>query len=362
MDSTVAQNANSFLVVRLGAIGDVLRVCPAVRRLRRERPEATIAWAVEQWVYPVIASNTDVDRFHVLDRGKLRSGWRSGAKEVLRFNREIRSHRYEVVLDFHGRFKSGAVSRTSGSNRRLGYCRGQSSEMNHLFTNVHVELEDPLENRVLRYLHLLEPLGIDTALEPDDMGIEVPRIDRELAAKWYEDEGRPELAAFPGCSEMKAGYRRWPAEKWVKLLDRLGKANISSVLFWGPDELEFTRDIAAKTGDRSRLAPQTGLLQMMAMLSQFGAFIGSNTAAMNMAWLQGVPTAVFSGPSEARTDSPLPHVSSRILRASEFAREGVSQRHQADVVAKVSVDEAFDAVVSLLEESCKRKKKQLSVS
>ena len=218
-------------------------------------------------------------------------------------------------------------------------------------------------NDVHAYVHhLLEPLGIDTALEPDDMGIEVPRIDRELAAKWYEDEGRPELAAFPGCSEMKAGYRRWPAEKWVKLLDRLGKANISSVLFWGPDELEFTRDIAAKTGDRSRLAPQTGLLQMMAMLSQFGAFIGSNTAAMNMAWLQGVPTAVFSGPSEARTDSPLPHVSSRILRASEFAREGVSQRHQADVVAKVSVDEAFDAVVSLLEESCKRKKKQLSVS
>ena len=34
--------ANSFLVVRLGAIGDALRVCPAIRRLRHERPDATV--------------------------------------------------------------------------------------------------------------------------------------------------------------------------------------------------------------------------------------------------------------------------------------------------------------------------------
>jgi len=200
VDSTVAIDANSFLIVRLGAIGDALRVCPAVRRLRRERPDATIAWAVEQWVYPVLASNGDVDRFHILDRRKLRRGWRSGAGEFLRFLREIRSQRYEVALDFHGRFKSGIVSRASGAKYRLGYPRGQSTEMNHVFANVHVTLEDPLENRVLRYLHLLEPLGMDTSVDPGDMGVGVPRIDDELAAKWYEDEGRPELAVFPGCS------------------------------------------------------------------------------------------------------------------------------------------------------------------
>ena len=358
----MAIEANSFLVVRLGAIGDALRVCPAVRRLRRERPNATIAWAVEQWAYPLLASNGDVDRFHILDRRKLRRGWRSGAGEFLRFLREVRSQRYEVALDFHGRFKSGIISRASGAKYRLGYPRGQSSEMNHSFTNVHVKLEDALENRVLRYLHLLEPLGMDTSVDPGDMGVGVPRIDGELAAKWYEDEGRPELAVFPGCSEMKSSYRRWPAEKWVELLDRLGNRDVRSVLFWGPDELEFTRGIANRTGGHSRLAPQTGLVQMMAMLGQFGAFVGSNSAAMNMAWLQGVPTAVFSGPSEPRTDAPLPHVPSCVLRAAEFAQNGISQRRQADVVAKVSVDEAFDAVLSLLEESCRQEKKRSSAS
>ncbi len=362
VDSIVAQDANSFLVVRLGAIGDALRVCPAVHRLRRERPEATIAWAVEQWVYPVIASNADVDRFHVLDRRKLRRGWHSGAREFLRFIREIRTHRYEVALDFHGRLKSGCISRASGVKHRLGYQRGQSSEMNHLFANVHVKLEDPLENRVLRFLHLLGPLGIDTAVDPGDMGVEVPRTNRDLAERWYNEAGRPELAVFPGCSGNQSKYHRWPQEKWIALLDRLGGQGTRAVLFWGPDELEFSEAIAAGTGDSVCLAPETDLVEMMAMVGQFTAFLGSNTAAMHMAWLQGVPTAVFTGPSRPRTDAPLPHVPSRVLRADGLVRDGVSKRQQADVVAKVSVDEAFDAVVSLLEESCRWKKKQPSVS
>ena len=358
----MAINANSFLIVRLGAIGDALRVCPAVRRLRRERPDATIAWAVEQWVYPVLASNGDVDRFHILDRRKLRRGWRSGAGEFLRFLREIRSQRYEVALDFHGRFKSGIVSRASGAKYRLGYPRGQSTEMNHVFANVHVTLEDPLENRVLRYLHLLEPLGIDPAFDTEDIGVEIAKVDRDLAAQWHHELGRPELAVFAGCSENQSAYHRWPQEKWIELLNRLGEQGTRSVLFWGPDELVFSEAIAAATGDNVSLAPGTGLVEMMAMVGRFRAFAGSNTAAMHMAWLQGVPTAVFTGPCEPRTDAPLPHVPSRVLRAGSFVREGVSKRHQADVVTKVSVNEAFDAVLSLLEESCRQEKKQPSAS
>ncbi len=362
MDSKLAETANSFLIVRLGAIGDALRVCPAVRRLRRERPDATIAWAVEQWVYPVLASNGDVDHFHILDRRKFRRGWRSGSREILRFVREIRSQRYDVALDFHGRFKSGLVSRASGAKYRLGYARGQSSEMNHVFTNVHVTLEDALENRVLRYLHLLQPLGIDTAFDTDDIGVEVAKVDRDLAAQWYDEAGRPELAVFAGCSENQSAYHRWPQEKWIDLLDRLGAQGTRSVLFWGPDELEFSEAIAAGTGDNVSLAPNTGLVEMMAMVGHFRAFAGSNTAAMHMAWLQGVPAAVFTGPCEPRTDAPLPHVPSRVLRAGSFVQEGVSKRHQADVVAKISVDEAFDAVLSLLEESCRQEKKLPSAS
>ena len=74
---------------------------------------------------------------------------------------------------------------------------------------------------------------------------------------------------------------------------------------------------------------------MMAMIGCFRAYLGTNTAALHMAWLQGVPSAFFTGPvADARKDMPLPPVRSRAL--------------QAEVVGEVGVNDARDAVLDLL--------------
>lgn len=341
--------AESYLVVRLGALGDALRVCPAVRRLRRERPNARIAWAVEHWVHPLLAHSRDVDRFHILDRRALRAGGRTALREMRRFAGEVRSARYEVALDFHGRAKSGFVTRSSGARWRLGYPSGQSTEMNHLFTNVHVRLDDPAENRVLRFLHLLEPLRISTDYDPADLGLPIEPGAIESASEWYECAGRPEVAIFAGSSMSQSAYHRWPAVHWAKLLNQLGDQGIRSMAFWGPDEEMFTREIVARAGPSCRLSPSTRLPEMMAMLGRFSAFIGSNTAAAHMAWMQGVPTAMFTGVAELRTDAPLAPVRSRTLRADDKVRIGASKRRQPEVVSAVPVDAAYRAVCELLE-------------
>ncbi len=352
-DSELA-GAGSFLVVRLGAIGDVLRVCPAVRRLRRDRPDARIGWAVEHRAHPLLESNPDVDRLHVLDRRLVRRGGLSTLAEWRRFVSEIRSERYDVALDFHGRFKSGIVTRASGARWRLGYPADQSTEYNHLFTNRHVVLDDPLENRVQRFLHLLAPLGIDTEPDIDDLGVSSTPDCARFAAEWYGHAGAPDIAAYPGTSANQAAYHRWPAEKWTALLRELGRRRIRSVVFWGPDDEPFAREICAGAGDSCTLAPRSTLPEMMAMLGRFRAFIGANTAALHMAWMQHVPSAFFSGPAQPRTDAPLPPIPCRVLRAGDRVRAGVSKRRQADVVAAVTVEEALAAVNGLLEEVWKR--------
>ncbi len=346
--------ADSFLVVRLGALGDALRVCPAVRRLRRDRPRARIGWAVEDWVHPLLAANPNVDTFHVLRRAELRAGATRALAEWRRFSGELRAARYDAALDFHGRFKSGVVTRCSGARWRLGYPKGQCTEWNQWFTNHHVTLADPLENRVLRFLHLLEPLGCAADYDPSDLGLPIEAGERDRAAAWYAEIGRPPLAAFLGSSANQAAYHRWPVEKWVELLKRLGADGVRSVVFWGPAEEALSREVVARTGPACMLSPRTRLPELMAMLAEFRAFIGANTAAMHMAWMQGVPTATFTGPALPRTDSPLPPVPSRALRADGAHRAGVSKRRQPGVVAAVPVAEAYEAVRGLLEEACIR--------
>jgi heptosyltransferase-1 len=339
------KDVNRVLIVRLGAIGDVLRVLPALRRLRTTKPNLTIAWAVEDWAYPVVAGNPNVDRFHVLRRGLLtghrpRTAWR----EVRRFVDEVRACRYDIALDFHGRLKSGLVTRLSGARFRLGFAKGASTEFNHFFTNVHVRLEDAWENRVLRFLHLLGPLGISTAWDPCETGLYLDPAVRESAAAWHQSIGKPALAVFPGTSTARE-RERWPETKWIELLSRLGAAGTRSVVFWGPAERDLAARIAAAAGSSATLAPATTLPEMLAMIGCFDAFIGSDTAAMHMAWLQGVPTAVFVGPKSPHTVAPLPPTISRVLRAAAFYGEGRSaRRRSAEIVAAVPVGEAAEAV------------------
>ena len=346
-----SEDAQSFLIVRLGAIGDVLRTLPAVTRLRQARPKVTIAWAVEQWVYPVLAGNPNIDRFHLLDRRELRAGAARAWNETRRFLGEIRRCRYDVALDFHGRLKSGAVSYFSGAPRRIGYVRGQCTEGNYLFTNERVRLENPLENRVLRFLKLLSPLNIDASYDPRENGLYLCPEVKVRASEWYEKLNCPVLAVYPGSSRRQAAYHRWPKDKWIDLLTRLSSEGVRSVVFWGPDEESLACEIVESAGSGCILAPQTSLPEMAAMLGNFQVFLGSNTAAMHMSWLQGVPTAVFVGPALADTDSPLPPVPFRVLRAGNYFRTGVSKRYQPQVTREVPVEEALQALRELLAEA-----------
>jgi ADP-heptose:LPS heptosyltransferase len=108
--------------------------------------------------------------------------------------------------------------------------------------------------------------------------------------------------------------------------------------------------IVAATGSRTVLAPATTLPEMIAMIGCFDAFVGSDTAAMHMAWLQDIPAAVFVGPKLPRTVAPLSPMISRVLRAEQFYVEGLKPRLQSDdIIRAVPVGEAMDAVRYVLD-------------
>jgi heptosyltransferase I len=345
---TVPSNARRFLVMRLGAIGDCLRVLPAVARLRKARPDAEIGWAVEHWVHPALAGNPLVTRFHVLNRKELKAGAARALAEIRRFTREVKAHDYEVLLEFHGRLKSGLLSWLSGVPLRIGYARGHESEGNFLFTNVKVTPADAWESRVDRFLSLLGPLGIPTQYDPRENGLHVDAATRQWAEQAHADAGRPALAVFPSTSAHRA-RERWPDDKWVELLKRLGADGISAMVLWGPAEKESCAALVAAAGAPCVLAPPTTLPQMLALIGRCRAYVGADTAAMHMAWMQGVPVAVIAGHKPARTIAPPPPVRSAMLFAAEHYVEGLKPSAQDDaVVAAVTVEAVRKAVHDLL--------------
>ena len=65
----LAKDSTHILVVRLGAMGDIVHTLPAVASLKHSFPGSHLTWAVEpQWV-PLLEDNPFVDRMAVIRRG-----------------------------------------------------------------------------------------------------------------------------------------------------------------------------------------------------------------------------------------------------------------------------------------------------
>src|SRR5262245_14270726 len=102
----------SFLIVRLGSLGDLIHTLPAVAALRAGFPLARIDWAVDtKWV-PLLQMVPVIDQV---------IPWRRGLAGTLAGLKDLRGRQYPCAIDFQGLYKSALLARFSGARRRIGF-------------------------------------------------------------------------------------------------------------------------------------------------------------------------------------------------------------------------------------------------
>ena len=101
------------LIVRLGALGDIVHAIPAVAALRRAWPEARLDWVVDARHRAIVDLVAGVDHVIAVD-GRTLQGW-------TRAVRELRTVRYDVAIDLQGLLKSAVLARASGAARVIGF-------------------------------------------------------------------------------------------------------------------------------------------------------------------------------------------------------------------------------------------------
>src|SRR5919106_3703643 len=104
-----------ILIVKLGAIGDIIHTLPAVAALRQAYPRAWLAWIVENTGANLLRGNPDLDELISVDTRAWRANWWVGLRHLWYVTRHLRRAGFEVCIDFQGLLKSTLFTALSGA-------------------------------------------------------------------------------------------------------------------------------------------------------------------------------------------------------------------------------------------------------
>jgi lipopolysaccharide heptosyltransferase I len=113
LDYGLRPDVKSILVIRLGAMGDIIHALPGAASLKHSFPQARLTWVVEPAWVPLLENNGFVDRIVMFHRGEPRS-WR-------RTRDELRAERYDLAVDFQGLTKSALIAHAARPERLAGF-------------------------------------------------------------------------------------------------------------------------------------------------------------------------------------------------------------------------------------------------
>src|SRR5215470_3781772 len=100
----------NILIVKLGALGDVVHAIPVAAALRHAFPAARIDWLVGPKHREILDLVPVIDRRLVLNDAR-----------ALAAVRELRENHYDVAIDLQGLIKSALLARASGAPRVVGF-------------------------------------------------------------------------------------------------------------------------------------------------------------------------------------------------------------------------------------------------
>jgi heptosyltransferase-1 len=299
------------LLVRLGALGDLVHTLPLAAALRDAWPDARIDWLVDtryRALLDLVPGSVINERFNI-DMRALR-----GPSSVFTIIQRLRLASYDIAFDAQGLLKSALLARLSGASRVVGFTRQQLREPAAAVW--HTETVDPsgATHVIEKSLSLLR--AADIAPPPqfkfplDIRPSPAPACTRELLGfgrAGDERDGRdasqaPFVLLNPGAAWPN---KRWPPERFGALAREIhARHGLKSAVLWGPGEETVAAQIARASDGAAEMAPATDLVDAIALAREARLFISGDTGPTHLAAAVGTPIVGIYGPTDPARNGP----------------------------------------------------------
>ena len=310
----------TILVVRLGAMGDIVHALPAVASLKKSFPERRLIWVVKPRWAPLLVGNPNIDELLPLPGGGLRL--------LAQGRKRLRGIRPVLAIDFQGLLQSALLGRLSGPREFFGFDESVARERfaARLYSKT-IRVAGP--HRVERNLQLVQAAGASECTD-------------EAWLPPGEHEGRLPSSPFVLASPF-AGWagKQWPLEHYRRLAQLLQSEGIPLVV-------NVAHEQAARLSRLENMTVHTSSIPgLLDATHRATAVVGVDSGPLHLAAALRKPGVAIFGPTDPAATGPYGG-SLNILRTD--AAETTYDRHkqiQASMRA-ISAEEVFETLMRSL--------------
>lgn len=289
----------NILIVRLGALGDIVHTIPAAAALRAAIPDARIDWIVDARQRALVDLVTVVDRVVALNGRSLRA-WTDAV-------RELRMVEYAAALDFQGLMKSAMIARASGAKRVAGFSIWHLREKaaRPFYSEIDASngaADESGEHVIHKNLRLLRVVGVEAET------VEFPLARVESAASTQVARtlgGAPFALINPGAAWPN---KQWPAERFGEIAAFLQQVRrMPTVVLWGPGEEQLARAVVRASSAAAIAAPPTAVGDLLELSRRASLIVSGDTGPLHLAAAVGTPSVAIMGPTSPGRNGPWSH-------------------------------------------------------
>jgi heptosyltransferase-2 len=328
--------ANNILIIKPGAIGDLLHLTPVISALKAKFTSARITLLVSsKATASLFRDNPHVYETIVFDkRGEHRS-----LSALFGLWRRIRKGRYDMVVHFQrSNLKAWFLATAALPCRVLVYHKAK----------------DRIVHAVENHLETVASLGIDAT----DLDLEFyTSADDEMFAEKLlgspEYAGKSLVCLNPGASNR---IKCWSTGSFAGLADRLvNELDANILIIGGAEERDLADAIcAAMNNTPLDMLGKLSLTQLGAVLKRCDVLVSGDTGPMHLATAVKTPVVALFGAIEPRRTGPVGK-GHRVIRHSEVKCvpcNAKTCRNNAylECMEKITVDEVFSVVADMMKE------------
>ncbi|USG62678.1 glycosyltransferase family 9 protein [Sneathiella marina] len=290
----------NILVIKHGALGDVILAQSPFQAIRQQHPDAKITLLTTKPFAGFLEKSGLFDDIWIDDKPKL---W--NFKRLATLRKKLRSGEFDRVYDLQTSQRTNTYFNLFAAGKKPEWCgyakAGSHPHLSPMRTKIHT---------IERHVDQLGVIGVT----------DIPAADFSWAMTDISKFSLPSEIALlvPGGSAHRP-EKRWPASRFGELACHLQNNGLTAVLLGGPAEADAIAEIRQLCPDAMDLSSQTSFGDIASLGAKAKLAIGNDTGPLHLISAVGCPTIVlFSKASNPDMSRPR-GADVRVLREDNLA-------------------------------------------